>query len=99
MIYLLPVKNAENFIETTIKKIIEIASPFEALVEIIHVYEMDTYTAQENMDKFKHGLRISEVLKTKRGLNTKGVKLSEVNASYPSTVDHIILLLLKTLTF
>ena len=39
---------------SSIKKIIEIASTFEALVEIIHVYEMDTYTAQENMDKFKN---------------------------------------------
>ena len=50
--------------------------------ETRYTYEM----ASENMDTvdaLKHGLRISEMLKTKRGLITKGVKLSEVNASYP----------------
>lgn len=38
----------------SIQKLIEIASPFEALIEIVHVYEMDKYVARENMGKFKN---------------------------------------------
>lgn len=40
----------------SIQKLIEIASPFEALIEIVHVYEMDKYIARENMEKFKNTL-------------------------------------------
>jgi len=40
----------------SIQKLIEIASPFEALIEIVHVYEMDKYIARENMEKFKNRL-------------------------------------------
>jgi exoribonuclease R len=50
--------------------------------ETQYTYEM----ASENMDTvntLKHGIRISEILKHKRSQLTKGVKLSEVNASYP----------------
>lgn len=40
----------------SIQKLIEIARPFEALIEIVHVYEMDKNLAQENMGKFKNML-------------------------------------------
>ncbi|MEW4922651.1 universal stress protein [Algibacter sp. 2305UL17-15] len=40
----------------SIQKLIEIASPFGALIEIVHVYEMDKDIAQENMGKFKKTL-------------------------------------------
>ncbi|GAA4941172.1 hypothetical protein GCM10023314_12680 [Algibacter agarivorans] len=38
----------------SIKKLIEIARPFEALIEIVHVYEMNKHLARENMEKFKN---------------------------------------------
>ncbi len=44
----------EDFL--SIQKIIEIARPFEALIEIIHVFEMDKYPARERMEKFKEAL-------------------------------------------
>tara|TARA_R110002049_G_scaffold232047_2_gene404593 strand:+ start:2501 stop:3463 length:963 start_codon:yes stop_codon:yes gene_type:complete len=37
----------------SIKKLIEIATPFEALIEIIHVFEINQYLAKEDMDRFK----------------------------------------------
>ena len=40
----------------SIQKLIEIAKPFKALIEIVHVYEMDKYIAQENMENFKNSL-------------------------------------------
>ena len=46
----------EDFL--SIQKIVEIARPFEALIEIIHVFEMDKHLAIERMEKFK-----DEVLK------------------------------------
>ena len=67
----------------------EIINKIQLLFTDIRVGEETRYTyerASENMDAIetlKHGLRISEVLKHKRGQITKGVKLSEVNASYP----------------
>ena len=36
-----------------IKKLIEIVRPFEALIEIIHIYHTDTTTAKERMEQFK----------------------------------------------
>lgn len=59
--------------------------------ETQYTYEM----ASENMDTvntLKHGIRISEILKHKRSQLTKGVKLSDVNASYPVfDGDHVYL--------
>ena len=40
----------------SIKKLIEIAIPFEALIEIIHVFETEHYPAKENMERFKNTL-------------------------------------------
>lgn len=40
----------------SIQKIIEIAQPFEALIEIIHVFEMDKNLAIERMKTFKNKL-------------------------------------------
>jgi nucleotide-binding universal stress UspA family protein len=37
----------------SIQKLIKIARPFEALIEIVHVYEMDKHLEQEKMAKFK----------------------------------------------
>jgi nucleotide-binding universal stress UspA family protein len=37
----------------SIQKLIKIARPFEALIEIVHVYEMDKHLEQEEMAKFK----------------------------------------------
>ncbi len=83
----------------TIKKAITVlseinAETYEMINEIkllfteIRVREGNQYTYEnasvvDTVNALKHGLRISEVLKTKRGQITKGVKLSEVNASYP----------------
>jgi exoribonuclease R len=67
----------------------EIINEIKLLFTEICVREETRYTyeiASKNMDTvdtLKHGLRISETLKTKRGLIAKGVKLSEMNASYP----------------
>lgn len=67
----------------------EIFNEIKLLFTNIRVGKETRYTyeqASENMntvDALKHGIRISEVLKHKRGQITKGVKLSEVNASYP----------------
>ncbi|MCL5128281.1 MULTISPECIES: universal stress protein [unclassified Algibacter] len=36
-----------------IKKLIEIVSPFEALIEVVHIYKTDTTTAKEKMVRFK----------------------------------------------
>ncbi|MDG1730357.1 MAG: universal stress protein [Algibacter sp.] len=41
---------------SSIKKLVEIASPFEALIEIIHVYEMDKNSAKESTEQFKNKL-------------------------------------------
>ncbi|WP_142786312.1 universal stress protein [Changchengzhania lutea] len=38
----------------SIKKLIEIAIPFGALIEIIHVFETEHYHAKENMERFKN---------------------------------------------
>lgn len=38
----------------SIKKLEEIAKPFSALIEIIHVFETDEYSTRENMKKFKN---------------------------------------------
>jgi exoribonuclease R len=71
----------------------EIVNEIKLLFTDIRVGEETQYTyerASESMDTvdvLKHGLRISEVLKNKRGQITKGVKLSEVNASYPVFED------------
>ena len=40
-----------------LKKIIEIAKPFSALIEVIHVYESDEYPAKKYMQQFKHALQ------------------------------------------
>jgi exoribonuclease R len=67
----------------------EIVNEIKLLFTDICVREETRYTyerASENIDTvdaLKHGFRISEVLKHKRGQITQGVKLSEVNASYP----------------
>ena len=67
----------------------EIVNEIKLLFTDIRVGKETQYTyerASENMDTvntLKHGIRISEVLKTKRGQITKGVKLSEINASHP----------------
>jgi len=67
----------------------EMVNEIKLLFTDIRVGEETRYTyerASENMDTvdvLKHGIRISEVLKHKRSQITKGVKLSEVNASYP----------------
>ena len=67
----------------------EIVNEIKLLFTDIRVGEETQYTyeqASENMDTveaLKHGIGISEVLKNKRGQITKGVKLSEMNASYP----------------
>jgi exoribonuclease R len=67
----------------------EMINEIKLLFTDIRVGEETRYTyeqASENMDTvevLKHGIRISETLKNKRGQITKGVKLSEVNASYP----------------
>ena len=67
----------------------EMVNEIKLLFTDIRVGKETQYTyerASENMDTvntLKHGIRISEVLKHKRSQITKGVKLSEVNASYP----------------
>lgn len=40
----------------SIQKLVEIARPFEALIEIIHVYESDKNSAIESMETFKNKL-------------------------------------------
>ena len=76
----------------------EIVNEIKLLFTDIRVGKETQYTyesASENIDTvdaLKHGLRIAEVLKTKRSQITKGVKLSEVNASYPVfEEDHVYL--------
>ena len=79
----------------------EIVNEIKLLFTDIRVGKETQYTyesASKNMDTLdaldalKHGLRIAEVLKTKRSQITKGVKLSEVNASYPVfEEDHVYL--------
>ena len=76
----------------------EIVNEIKLLFTNIRVGKETRYTyeqASENMDTvdtLKHGIRISEVLKHKRGQITKGVKLSEVNTSYPVFErDHVYL--------
>jgi len=67
----------------------EIINEIKLLFTDIRVGKETRYSyeqASENMDTvntLKHGIRISEVLKHKRSQLTKGVKLSEVNVSYP----------------
>ena len=67
----------------------EIVNEIKLLFTDIRVGKETQYTyerASENMnavDALKHGIQISDVLKHKRSQLTKGVKLSEVNASYP----------------
>ena len=39
-----------------LKKLIEIVRPFEALIEIVHIYRTDTTTAKERMEQFKEML-------------------------------------------
>ncbi|MDO7135765.1 universal stress protein [Algibacter lectus] len=39
-----------------ITKLIEIVRPFEALIEIVHIYHTDTTTARERMEQFKNML-------------------------------------------
>jgi len=41
---------------------------------------------------FHIGLKISEVLKTKRSLKTKGIKLNDVNSAYPIYADNSVYL-------
>lgn len=91
-------KNAITVLSEINPETYEIINEIKLLFTKIRVGKETQYTyekASENMDTvnaLKHGLRISEVLKTKRGLNTKGVKLSEVNASYPVfDGDHVYL--------
>lgn len=76
----------------------EIVNEIKLLFTDIRVGKETQYTyesASKNMDTvdvLKHGLRIAKVLKTKRSQITKGVKLSEVNASYPVFEDdHVYL--------
>jgi exoribonuclease II len=76
----------------------EMVNEIKLLFTDIRVGKETQYTyerASENMntvDALKHGIRISEVLKHKRSQITKGVKLSEVNASYPVfEEDHVYL--------
>ena len=38
----------------SVLKLIEIAKPFSALIEVIHVYELNKNEAKENMEKFKN---------------------------------------------
>ena len=80
----------------------EIVNEIKLLFTDIRVGKETQYTyesASKNMDTvdaLKHGLRIAEVLKTKRSQITKGVKLSEVNASYPVfEEDHVYLRISK----
>ncbi|MFD2724655.1 universal stress protein [Hyunsoonleella rubra] len=40
----------------SIQKLIEIARPFEALIEIVHVYESDKYATLERMERFQNTL-------------------------------------------
>ncbi|MFD1614094.1 universal stress protein [Gelatiniphilus marinus] len=40
----------------SIKKLIEIARPFNALIEVVHIHKTDTASAKERMDKFKNML-------------------------------------------
>jgi exoribonuclease R len=67
----------------------EMVNEIKLLFTDIRVGKETQYTyerASENIDTIetlKNGMRISEVLKHKRSQLTKGVKLSEVNASYP----------------
>ena len=89
------IKNAITVLAEINPETYEIINEIKLLFTKIRVGEETRYTyesASENMDTFKHGLRISEVLKTKRSQITKGVKLSEVNASYPVfDRDHVYL--------
>ena len=38
----------------SIKKLVEIAKPFSALIEVIHVYETDDFPVNESMERFKN---------------------------------------------
>jgi exoribonuclease R len=92
------IKNAITVLAEINPETYEIINEIKLLFTDIRVGKETQYTyesASKNMDTvntFKHGLRISEVLKTKRSQITKGVKLSEVNASYPVfDGDHVYL--------
>jgi exoribonuclease R len=92
------IKNAITVLSEINPETYEIINEIKLLFTKIRVGKETQYTyesASENMDTvnaLKHGIRISEALKTKRGLKTKGVKLSEVNASYPVfDGDHVYL--------
>ena len=41
---------------TSIKKLVEIAAPYKALIEVVHFYETKHYPAKENMERFKNTL-------------------------------------------
>lgn len=92
------IKNAITVLSEVNPQTYEIINEIKLLFTQIRVQKETQYTyeqAAENMDSvyaFKHGLRIGETLKHKRGLHTKGVKLSDVNASYPVFEDdHVYL--------
>jgi len=92
------IKNAITVLAEINPETYEIINEIKLLFTEIRVGEETRYTyesASKNMDTvkaLKHGIGISEVLKTKRGQITKGVKLSEVNASYPVfDGDHVYL--------
>jgi|TARA_Y100000389_G_scaffold195811_1_gene227779 exoribonuclease R len=52
----------------------------------------DAAAVCDDMNAFKIGLKISETLKTKRSLKTKGIKLNEVSIAYPIYEDNNVYL-------
>jgi exoribonuclease R len=52
----------------------------------------DAAAVCDDMNAFKIGLKISETLKTKRSLKTKGTKLNEVSIAYPIYEDNNVYL-------
>jgi nucleotide-binding universal stress UspA family protein len=68
----------------SIQKLVEIAKPFSALIEVIHVYKTDEYPAKEYMKKFKDTLlqKVSYpeiTFKTIASTNIKSGLLSVLN--------------------
>ena len=51
----------------------------------------------EEMNAFNIGLKISETLKTRRSLKTKGIKLNEVSTAYPIYEENHVYLYEDTL--
>ena len=67
-----------------IKNLIEIVRPFEALVEIVHIYRTDTTTAKEKMEQFKAQL-LEQILY--QNMTFKTIAASKIKMGLLSVID------------